>query len=107
MNRTLPKLFALLALVAANQMVLANDFGDTDIDSKFRAKIVKEKARQASIASELEKNKNGQGNNPDAECGSQNIGNVNTNGRPGQSPREIFVFAPNSINVVSGRGCGD
>jgi hypothetical protein len=106
MNRTLPKLFALLALVAANQVVLANDFGDADVDSKFRAKIVKEKARQASIAAEQDKNKNGPGN-PDAECGSQNIGNVNTNGRPGQSPREIFVFAPNSINVVSGRGCSN
>ena len=106
MNRTLPKLLALLALVAANHVVLANDFGDAEVDSKFRAKIVKEKARQAAVQAEQEKNQNGLGN-PDAECGSQNIGNVNTNGRPGQSPREIFVFAPNSINVVSGRGCGN
>jgi len=106
MNRTLLKVLALLALVAANQVVLANDFGDADVDSKFRAKIVKEKARQASVQADQEKNKNGPGS-PDADCGSQNIGNVNTNGRPGQSPREIFVFAPNSINVVSGRGCGN
>ena len=39
------------------------------------------------------------------DCGSQNIGNVNTNGRIGSQPREVFVYAPNSVNVVTRGGC--
>ena len=38
-------------------------------------------------------------------CGSQSIGNVNTGGNIGTAPREVFVFAPNAINLVSGNGC--
>jgi hypothetical protein len=106
MKITASKVFAFCGLLVIGQAAFASDFGDADIDPKFRAKIVKEKAHQASLQSEMEKNK-ANGQNPDAECGSQSIGNVNTNGKPGSAPREIFVFAPNSINVVSGRGCGN
>jgi len=98
---------ASLGLLAATQATLAGDFGDADVDSRFRAKIVKEKARQASIQQELDRRNQSQNGNPSADCGSQNIGNVDTGGRPGTAPREIFVFAPNAINVVSGRGCGN
>lgn len=103
----LPRILALaaLVLVAATQVALASD-GDSDVDSKFRAKIVKEKARQAGIQFEQDKKNQNGTSNPSADCGSQSIGNVDTGGRPGTAPREIFVFAPNAINVVSGRGCG-
>lgn len=73
-----------------------------DVDSKFRAKIAKEKVKQS--ARERESSKNGKIDS-DAECGSQSIGNVDTGGKIGAAPREIFVFAPNAINLVSGRGC--
>lgn len=72
-----------------------------DIDPKFRAKIAKEKAKQ--LGNQNLALRAGQGNSPD--CGSQNIGNVDTGGKIGAAPREIFVFAPNAINLVSGQGC--
>lgn len=75
-----------------------------DLDSRFRAKIAKEKVRQGALLREAQS----QGGNvgvDNTKCGSQNIGNVNTNGRPGTAPREVFVFAPNAINLVSGPGC--
>lgn len=97
---------ALLALAAVTRLAVAGDLDDADLDSRFRAKIIKEKARQASINRSHEQRLQGQSGNPGAECGSQNIGVVDTGGRIGAAPREIFVFAPNAINVVSGRGCG-
>jgi hypothetical protein len=54
----------------------------------------------------MQRNAQTQGSGPaDAKCGSQSIGNVDTNGRIGAAPREVFVFAPNAINLVSGPGC--
>lgn len=70
------------------------------VDSKFRAKIAKEKIRMAAQERKAESD----GKSLDqSSCGSQNIGNVDTNGRSGAAPRELFVFAPNAINIV-GRG---
>jgi hypothetical protein len=40
-----------------------------------------------------------------AECGSQSIGNINLNRQAGVGPREIFIFAPDAINIVGPRGC--
>ena len=74
-----------------------------DIDTKFRAKIAKEKIKQAALERKLDKD--GQALDANATCGSQNIGNVTTSGRPGAAPREVFVFAPNAINLVSNGGC--
>jgi hypothetical protein len=75
-----------------------------DIDTKFRAKLAKEKIKQAANERENDRReKNLQGGGSD--CGSQNIGNVDTNGRPGTAPREVFVFAPNAINFVGAGGC--
>jgi hypothetical protein len=71
-----------------------------DIDTKFRAKIAKEKIRAAA----QERKNDAEGKSLDqGNCGSQNIGNVDTGGRGGPAPREVFVFAPNAINIV-GRG---
>ncbi|HSW15983.1 MAG TPA: hypothetical protein VLJ86_02055, partial [Ramlibacter sp.] len=70
------------------------------VDSQFRAKIAKEKIRAAA----QERKGEAQGKSPDdSKCGSQSIGNVDTGGRSGPAPREVFVFAPNAINIV-GRG---
>ena len=70
------------------------------VDSKFRAKIAKEKIRAAAQERKAEE----QGKTLDqSNCGSQSIGNVDTGGRIGAAPREVFVFAPNAINIV-GRG---
>jgi hypothetical protein len=95
---------AALALVGTTQLAhAAGLFGDQDVDPRFRAKIMKEKAKQnqaiASAYGTLD------GSDPSAQCGSQNIGNTNTNGRIGTAPKEVFVFAPNAINLVSGNGC--
>lgn len=70
-----------------------------DVDTKFRAKIAKEKIRSAA----QERKNNAAGKSDDQSCGSQSIGNIDTGGRGGLAPREVFVFAPNAINVV-GRG---
>jgi hypothetical protein len=70
------------------------------VDTKFRAKIAKEKIRAAAQERQAE----AQGKSLDqGSCGSQSIGNIDTGGRGGLAPREVFVFAPNAINIV-GRG---
>ena len=89
-----------LAMMVTGPLAYAGE-SELDIDIKFRAKIAKEKAKQATLT-QLDKNAK---EKPDADCGSQNIGNINTNGRIGTAPREVFIFAPNAINNVSGRGC--
>ena len=97
---------AALATLATTQFAhAAGIFADSDVDPRFRAKIMKEKAKQNQ---QLSNNFNftNNGNAPaDAQCGSQNIGNVDTGGRIGTAPREVFVFAPNAINLVSSQGC--
>jgi hypothetical protein len=103
-----PKLLMLSTVLVAlagflSQAARAADDGEFDIDSKFRAKIVKEKVKQAALLNQA--NKAGQAGTSSADCGSQSIGNVNTGGRIGTAPREVFVFAPNAINLVSGQGC--
>ena len=74
-----------------------------DIDTKWRAKIAKEKVKQGA----RDRADNARGDDADkGQCGSQSIGNVNnTSGRPGSGPREVFVFAPNAINIVGAGGC--
>lgn len=74
-----------------------------DIEARNRAKIAKEKVRHGALIRQGEEAGSKAGDN--ANCGSQNIGNVNANGRPGTAPREVFVFAPNAINLVTARGC--
>jgi len=99
------KTFTLKSLVIV--MLLAPAFGAFagdeifDVDTKFRAKIAKEKVKQG--ARDRADNKNDKG--IDNGCGSQNIGNIDTGGRPGAAPREVFVFAPNAINLVGAGGC--
>jgi hypothetical protein len=72
------------------------------VDSQFRARIAKEKIRAAAQKRQADE----QGKSPDTgNCGSQSIGNIDTGGRIGAAPREVFVFAPNAINVVGSGGC--
>ncbi len=97
---------ARIALVALAMSLCGAAFGGQElmaVDSKFRAKIAKEKIRAG--AQERKAQEQGQGQEPidQSRCGSQSIGNVDTGGRPGTAPREVFVFAPNAINIV-GRG---
>ena len=102
MNRTVIRT-ALLALTFAAG---ANAFASPElmeVDSHFRAKIAKEKIRAAAQQrqSDQEDNKT----LDQSRCGSQSIGNVDTGGRIGTTPREVFVFAPNAINIVGRGGC--
>lgn len=95
---------SLLLGLSGLQGASAANLGESDLDTRFSAKIAKERTR----ATTLQQQQGRQGNGSTAEeqqCGSQNIGNVNTGGRIGSQPREVFVFAPNSVNVVTGRGC--
>jgi hypothetical protein len=98
----LVKCLALSLLLAATAQGRANE-AEFDIDPRTRAKIAKEKVRQGALLRESTSIANKGLDN--ANCGSQNIGNIDTKGRPGSSPREVFVFAPNAINIVSGSGC--
>jgi hypothetical protein len=77
-------------------------FDTMDIDPKFRARIAKERVKQNTTNA---MNSSSRTNQDGDDCGSQNIGNINTGGRPGTAPREVVIFAPNAVNVVSGRGC--
>lgn len=72
------------------------------VDARFRAKIAKEKIRMG--AQERLAEERGAAPNQ-SNCGSQNIGNIDTRGRIGTAPREVFVFAPNAINIVGRGGC--
>jgi hypothetical protein len=96
---------AVVALAASQFAHGAGVFADQDVDPRFKAKIMKEKAKQnTQLANSFNFTNNG--NAPaDANCGSQNIGNVDTGGKIGTGPREVFVFAPNAINLVSSQGC--
>jgi hypothetical protein len=103
-----PQKFTALVMVAAAAMAtfqaLAAGEANFDLEPEFRAKIAKEKAKQkAATASNFSFTNNRANAAPD--CGSQSIGNVDTGGRIGTAPREVFVFAPNAINLVSGNGC--
>lgn len=76
------------------------------VDTRFRAKIAKEKIRIGAQERKADEQGKSQGNSQDSSgCGSQNIGNLDTGGRVGATPREIFVFAPNAINIVGRGGC--
>ena len=78
------------------------------VDTKFRAKIAKEKIRAAAQKRKIDAldAKAGQDKSLDeSHCGSQSIGNIDTGGRGGPAPREVFVFAPNAINIVGAGGC--
>ena len=74
-----------------------------ELDTRFRARIAKEKVKQSARERELDRKQKDQ--QPAADCGSQNIGVIDNSERPGAAPREVFVFAPNAINLVTGKGC--
>jgi hypothetical protein len=96
----------MLSLVAALALVgTAQAVDSSDLNPRSRAKIAKAKAKAASQEAEnFNFLSNGNGEKK-AECGSQQIGNVNLNRQAGVGPREIFIFAPDAINIVGPRGC--
>lgn len=95
---------AVLALLSTTQLAQAAGlFAGQEVDPQFKAKIMKEKAKQNILAGN--KTNGSSGAQAGAQCGSQNIGNIDTGGKIGATPREVFVFAPNAINLVSGLGC--
>lgn len=101
MKALLLKAIASAMCLAAGSHVFAGE-ETLDLDTKFRAKIAKEKVKEGA----LKRSDDAAGKGIDnAGCGSQNIGNVDTGGRPGSAPREVFVFAPNAINLVGAGGC--
>jgi hypothetical protein len=107
-----------IVLVAVTLGACASAFAGDEllgVDSNIRAKIAKEKIRAGGLERRQEEqekklginndNSQGFGQNQTSTCGAQNIGNVNTGGRIGAQPREVFVFAPNAINIVGRGGC--
>lgn len=104
MKRHLPLAAALAATLSLlGHAAFAGSLDDQDIEPRFRAKIVKEKLKMRAREGSFDFTR--VSGDSDADCGSQNIGNVDTGGKIGRTPREVFVFAPNAINLVSGRGC--
>ncbi len=106
MTTSLLKTFALaLATLAASTQFANAAVGDEtfDIDPRFRAKIMKEKAKQnQSQADAFNFNRGNSRQQDSSQCGSQNIGNVES-GRIGATPREVFVFAPNTFLTSDGK----
>jgi hypothetical protein len=104
MQKLHPLLMGLALVVVALAATPAHaDDEAFGIDPKFRAKIAKERLKQSA----RDRQDASRADAPDraADCGSQNIGNIDTGGRPGAAPREVFVFAPNAINIVGRGGC--
>ncbi len=95
-----------LSIVSALALAgAAHAAGAPDLDPRTRAKIAKAKAKAAAEEAEnFNFLSNGSGQKK-AECGSQQIGNINLNRQAGVGPREIFIFAPDAINIVGPRGC--
>lgn len=101
MKSVLLKAAAVVVLTATSMHCFADD-QMLDIETKWRAKIAKERVKQAA----RDRADSARGEDSDkTQCGSQSIGNVNNTGRPGSGPREVFVFAPNAINIVGPGGC--
>lgn len=78
------------------------------VDTKFRAKIAKEKIRASAEKRKMDALDAMAGHDKsldESHCGSQSIGNIDTGGHGGPAPREVFVFAPNAINIVGRGGC--
>ncbi|HEV8110759.1 MAG TPA: hypothetical protein VGP97_24860 [Burkholderiales bacterium] len=106
MKTLILKSLAIAMLSAAGAQAFAGE-EMLDVDTRFRAKIAKEKIKmefQERRAQEASNKANGDGT-PAPSCGSQSIGNLDTDGRIGAAPREVFVFAPNAINLVTASGC--
>ena len=106
MKTLILKSLAIAVLSAAGAQARAGE-EMLDVDTRFRAKIAKEKIKMEALerrAQSANGNGNGSGT-PPASCGSQSIGNLDTDGRIGATPREVFVFAPNAINLVTASGC--
>jgi hypothetical protein len=103
MNARAARTHRIVLAIAATLGLGANAFAGPEmmaVDAPFRAKIAKEKIRTSAQERKME----AQGKSADdSQCGSQSIGNLDSGGRAGPAPREVFVFAPNAINVV-GRG---
>lgn len=94
---------AVMAGVAASTVHAGPEL--MDVDTRFRAKIAKEKIRIAARERDVAAKAKGKTAEPGGSCGSQSIGNIDTGGRIGAAPREVFVFAPNAINIVGRGGC--
>ena len=76
-----------------------------DIETNFRARIAKETVKQEFQRRKLKDANCTPNGAADPSWGSQSIGNIDTGGRIGAAPREVFVFAPNAINLVTASGC--
>lgn len=74
-----------------------------ELEAAQRAKVAKKKLEAS--AAERQAAAQGKEQQRAADCGSQSIGNINTGGQIGAAPREVFVFAPNAINIVGRGGC--
>lgn len=108
MKTPLLKSFSLAAMAALATTQLAHAaglFGGQEMDSLSRAKVMKEKVKlDNKKANNFDFTNDGDASS-EAQCGSQNIGNVDTGGKKGAAPREVFVFAPNAININSSQSC--
>ena len=105
MNKRSPLMFSAFLLAWAAFLTLSHSArasdGVFDIDPKFRAKMAKDRAQQASLRS--------QSANPGttgfgAECANINTGNVGPSGRPA-APGQVFDAAPTTVNITSAQGC--
>jgi hypothetical protein len=68
------------------------------LDANDRAKVMKEKSKRAALS----KNEDKKANSAEtAECGKQEVGNVNTGGGP--APRNVTVVTGDVFNFVDGK----
>ena len=93
-NRSLAALLG-FALLNVCSVAAAVDAEPMDIDVEILAKLAKEKAKRSAEASASGRSlKNG---GKSSECGSIDIGNVVTGGKPGFNPREITVIITGDV----------
>lgn len=75
-----------------------------ELDPIIRAKLMKQKLRMSALESSALRKGGGADGEERGTC-SQEIGTFDTKGRAGTMPREVVIYAPNAINIASGRGC--
>lgn len=100
----LVKAAGLIALLCAFQnAAVAASAEVEDVDAGKRSKIMRARMLANMQMAKDARLDNGVGDM--ADCGSQNIGVINQAAMRGRMPRDLVVYAPGAINVVSGRGC--
>ncbi|WP_140628722.1 hypothetical protein [Methylibium rhizosphaerae] len=100
-------LIVVLALACAAAQAGNANAEPMDLEPEMLSKLALERAKtssQRSAASrDLKRSTSDAGASPVAECGALSIGNINTNGRIGFTPREVTVVITGDVINANNR----